>query len=198
MGDRNARADCGRNYESLPRPPILSLVPSPTSWAGASPTAAFPLSWFPPTATLGLWWVQFSFQALTVTERACELLRCQPKMHEIAEASSIAFSVFILSAAGLTEVRDWGEFCIQRSTCIPPVVQVLNRGLSLSFPFKTGVNVTNEMIANVITDVELEQVSKLCQLAVQIFINRIEALLKFLGSQTADWIVSRVVVYIGE
>ena len=150
-GDRNARADCDGNYGSLPRPPIFPIVPSPSPWTGASPAAAFSLSWFPPATTLGFWWVQFSFQALAVAERGCELLRCQPKMHEIAEASSITFSVFILSAAGLTEIRDWGKFCIQRSTCIPSVVQVLDRGLRLCFPFETGVNVTNEMITNVIT-----------------------------------------------
>ena len=35
---------------------------------------------------------------------------------------------------------------------------------------------------------------KLCQFAVQVFINRIKALLKLFGGQTADRIVSRVVV----
>lgn len=72
-------------------------------------------------------------------------------MHEVAEATPVTFAVFVLPTACFTEVRDWGEFCIQWSACIPPVVQILDGGLGFRFPFKTGVNVSDEMISNVIT-----------------------------------------------
>jgi hypothetical protein len=86
-----------------------------------------------------------------MTEGACELLRRQPEMHEVAEAPSVTFSVFVLPTACFTEIRDWGEFCVQWSTSIPPVVQILDCGLRFRFPFKTGINVSDEVIANVIT-----------------------------------------------
>ena len=86
-----------------------------------------------------------------MTEGACELLRRQPEMHEVAEAPSVTFSVFVLSTARFTEIRDWGEFCVQWSTGIPPVVQIFDCGLRFRFPFKTSVNVSDEMITNVIT-----------------------------------------------
>ena len=72
-------------------------------------------------------------------------------MHEVAEAPSVTLPVFVLPTARFTEIRDWGEFCIQWSTGIPPVVQILDCGLRFRFPFKTGVNVSDEMITNVIT-----------------------------------------------
>ena len=48
------------------------------------------------------------------------------------------------------------------------------------------------------THVKLEKVSKFRQLAVQVLVNGIKTLLKFLGSQTADRIVGRVVIYVRE
>jgi len=71
-------------------------------------------------------------------------------MHEVAEASSIALSVFVLSATRLAKVRDWGELCVQRSTGVPPVVQVLNSSLCFCFPFETSVHVADQMVTHVV------------------------------------------------
>jgi hypothetical protein len=43
---------------------------------------------------------------------------------------------------------------------------------------------------------ELEKMPKLCQLAIQIFINGIEPLLEFFLRELADRIVGRVMIYI--
>lgn len=48
------------------------------------------------------------------------------------------------------------------------------------------------------THMELKEMSKLCQLTIQVLVNRIKALLKFLRGQTADRIVGRVMVHIGK
>jgi hypothetical protein len=64
-------------------------------------------------------------------------------MHEVAEASSVAFTIFVLTATCLAEVRDWGEFCVQWSTRVPPVVQVLNSSLRFCFPFETGIHIAD-------------------------------------------------------
>ena len=45
---------------------------------------------------------------------------------------------------------------------------------------------------------ELEKVSKLRQLAVQVLVNRIKTILKFLWGETADRIVGRVMVNVGK
>ena len=72
-------------------------------------------------------------------------------MHEVAEPSPITFPVFVLSATCLAEVRDWGELRVERSTRIPPIVQVLNSGLCFCFPFVTGVHITDQMVTNIVT-----------------------------------------------
>lgn len=136
-------------------------------------------------------------------------------MHEVAEASSIALPVFVLSAARLAKVRDRGELCVQRSTGVPPVVQVLNSSLRFSFPFETSVHVADQMVTHVVaylltivsaitrmmkdyTHMKFKKVSKLRQLAVQVLVNRVKSLLKLLRGQTADRIVGRVMVHVRE
>ena len=72
-------------------------------------------------------------------------------MHKIAEASPIAFSILILPTTCLAEVRDWGELCVEWSTRIPPVIQVLNSSLCFRFPFEASVHVADQMVTNVVT-----------------------------------------------
>ena len=57
-----------------------------------------------------------------MTECGRKFLRRKPEMHKVTEASSITLPVFVLSAARLTEIRDWGEFRVKWSTGVPPVV----------------------------------------------------------------------------
>ena len=45
---------------------------------------------------------------------------------------------------------------------------------------------------------KFKKMPKLGQLAVQVFVDRIKALLKFLRGQTADGIVGRVMIHVGE
>jgi len=119
-------------------------------------------------------------------------------VHEVTEASSIAFSVFVLSATRLAKVGDRGELCIQRSTSVPPVVQVLYSSLRFCFPFETSVHVTDQMVTHIVANVKFKKVSKLRQLAVQVLVDRVEALLKFLRGQATNGIMGRVVVHIRE
>ena len=134
-------------------------------------------------------------------------------MHEIAETSPIALSVFVLSATSLAKVRDRGEFCVQRSTGVPPVVQVLNGSLRFCFPFETSVHVADQMVTHIVayllttmsvitrmmkdyTHMKFKKVSELRQLAVQVLVNRVKPLLEFLRGQTADRIVGRVMIHV--
>ena len=48
------------------------------------------------------------------------------------------------------------------------------------------------------THVKLEEVPKLRQFAIQVLVNRVKTLLKFFWGQTADRIMSRVMVNVGK
>lgn len=50
-----------------------------------------------------------------MTQRGHQFLGSQPKMHEIAESSTVALSIFILPAAGFTEVGDRRQFGVKRT-----------------------------------------------------------------------------------
>jgi hypothetical protein len=139
-------------------------------------------------------------------------------MHEVAEAPSITFPVFVLSTTRLPKVRDWREFRVQRSTGVPPVVQVLDGSLRFCFPFETSVHVADQMVTHIVTylfktvlaiagglatmkdcaHMEFKKVPKLRQFAVQVLVDRVKTLLKFLRGQTADRIVGRVVIHVGK
>jgi len=75
-------------------------------------------------------------------------------MHEIAKPSAVAFSIFILPAACFPEVGDWRQLSVKRATSIPAFVQVIYRALCLCLPLVSRINVANEVVSNVVTDLE--------------------------------------------
>jgi len=139
-------------------------------------------------------------------------------VHEVAKSSSITLSIFVLPTTRLAEIRDWGEFCIEWPSRIPPVVQVLNSSLRFCLPFEAGIDVADQMVTNIVTylfrialeivkmlakiwgttHMKLEKVPKLRQFTIQVLVNRVKTLLKFLWGQTADRIMGRVMVNVGK
>lgn len=119
-------------------------------------------------------------------------------MHEIAKATTVTFAIFILPTACFSEIRDWGEFSVKWATCIPPVIQIVDSGLSFVFPFKPSIHVSNQMITNVVADMKFHEVTKFGQLAVEIFIHRIKTLLELTFVELASRIVCRIVINVGK
>lgn len=56
--------------------------------------------------------MQSTLEFLTVAEGAYEVLRREPEVHEVAEATAVAFAVFILSAARFAEVGHRRQFSV--------------------------------------------------------------------------------------
>ena len=117
-------------------------------------------------------------------------------MHEVAETTTVAFTVFVLATASLPEVGDWGELRIERAAGIPPVIEMIDGCLRLCLPLIPSIHISNQMVSNIVTDVEFEQMTRLGQLNVEILIHGIEALLKLLVGQLANGVVGGVVVHV--
>jgi len=103
-----------------------------------------------------------------------------------------------LAAAGLAEIRDWRKFRVQRPACVPTVIEVVDSGLRFGFPLEASIHVSYQVISHVIANMKFQKMAELGQFAVQVFIYLIEVVLKLLVVHFAIWVVSRVVIDIGE
>lgn len=103
-----------RTYNLLPRPPILTSVPTATMGACTPATPSFPWLWFPASAMFGLGWVKFPVYLLPVAEFLHQLWGRQPKVHKVAKTTTVTFPIFILPAASFPKVRDGGQLSIKR------------------------------------------------------------------------------------
>lgn len=105
----------GREVESsFSRPSIFSSIPGRTR-ASAARAITFSAAGLPTTATLDLRWVQPSFQSLAGPQTRHQFFRGESQVHEVAKASTIAFSVLVLTTTSFTEICDRRQLCIQRS-----------------------------------------------------------------------------------
>ena len=64
---------------------------------------------------------------------------------------TLAFSQLVLTTTCLPEIADGGEFAMERSEGIPPVVQILDGFSRFRLPFESRVNISHEMIADIVT-----------------------------------------------
>jgi hypothetical protein len=80
-------------------------------------------------------------------------------------ATPVAVAFVVLPAAGLAEVADGAELGPERLAGVPPAVEVLARLGTLKLEVKASVDVANQVVADVVADVELEQVAELSELA---------------------------------
>jgi len=77
------------------------------------------------------------------------------EVHEVAEAGAGAFPHLILAAAGLSEVSDRRQLCVDGSATKPPVVQLLNSTLCVLLAAKFDVDITNQMVSQIVADIHL-------------------------------------------
>jgi hypothetical protein len=97
-------------------------------------------------------------------------------VHKIAEAAPVAFTVLILATARFTEVGYRRELRIEWATWrqglgiilirtyfgrtgVPPLVEIIDSCLSFGFPFITRINIANEVVTDIVTDLETRVVS---------------------------------------
>jgi len=119
-------------------------------------------------------------------------------VHEVAKTTTVALPVLVLATACLAKVGHWRKLGIKGPSSIPSIVEIINSGLGFRFPLVSRVDVTNQMVSNVVTHVQFQQVAELCEFAVQVLINSIKTFLELLVRQLADRVVRWVVVNIRE
>ena len=76
--------------------------------AGATSTASFPLSRLPASAARGGWRVQTTLETLTMAKGTDKVRGGEAEVHEIAEATAVTFTIFILTTASFAEIGDRG------------------------------------------------------------------------------------------
>lgn len=101
------------------------------------------------------------------------------EVHEVAEAPPCTLAHLVLATASLPEVGDGREFGVDRATVEPAVVQVGDRLLRVLFIPELNVYVANKMVAHVVTNVHLLNLSILVfQLCEDLFEEVIKVLLR--------------------
>jgi len=130
-------------YSLLPRPPVLTTVPTATMRTCTPATSS--LSWlgFPASAMFNFGRMHFPFDPLPVPEFFHKIWRSEPEVHEVAETATIALSIFILPATSFPEVRDGGQLGIKRPSCIPSLIAVVYSSLRFRLPLIARVHVAN-------------------------------------------------------
>lgn len=76
-------------------------------------------------------------------------------MHEVTETASCTLSHLVLSAARLTKVSHRRQLGVDWTSIEPPVVQLSDGSFRILLAFKLDVNVADQMIAQVVTDIHL-------------------------------------------
>jgi len=76
-------------------------------------------------------------------------------MHEVAESASRALSHLVLATAGFAEVGDGRQLAVDGETVVPTVVQIRHRLRGVLFLAELDVDVTHQMIAQIVADVHL-------------------------------------------
>lgn len=80
-------------------------------------------------------------------------------------STSVTRSLVVLPAASLPKVADGTELGPEGLAGVPPIRQVLDRRSRFELPLVSGVDVADEVVADIVADVELEEVAELGELA---------------------------------
>lgn len=74
-------------------------------------------------------------------------------MHEVAETRPGAFAHLVLATTGLSEVGDWRQFSIDRSSSEPAIVQVLCAPISIFLPPEFDVHIAHQMVTQIVAHI---------------------------------------------
>jgi len=85
-------------------------------------------------------------------------------MHKVAMTASAALVVFKLAASGLPEISHWREFRNNSSSAVETARKCLDSSLGSRFSVVFAVHVAKQMVADIITDVQLFDFTVLAQL----------------------------------
>lgn len=95
-------------------------------------------------------------------------------MHKVAVTATVASSLIKLAASRLPKISHGRELAHKWPACIETAVQSLLRRRSVFLVFVLGIYVADEVVAQVITYIELFQLAKLAQLFKNLFVKILE------------------------
>jgi len=108
-------------------------------------------------------------------------------MHEVAETRPSAFAHLVLTTAGFTKICDRRELGIDRASPEPAIVQIAYSTFSIFLATELDVDVSNEMIAKIVANVHLLNLSVFVfQLNENVFEEVVVVLLHFLVRHICD------------
>jgi len=119
-------------------------------------------------------------------------------MNEIAETASDTPLPTIQPTTRFAEIRDGGEFAVDRAGGVPAAVQGIAGFLCGVFVFETCVDVADQMIIIIITNHDLLNLSKLTHLTPKVFIKSIKVILQLRSIHLVLGIVGGVLVEVGQ
>lgn len=83
-------------------------------------------------------------------------------MHKVAEPTPITLIRLVLPTAGLSEIRHRRQLRKERPPIVPSIIQCIHGSLRFFFPLVTCIDVTNEMFADIVADVHLNELTVFC------------------------------------
>jgi len=95
----------------------------------------------------------------TTIQLSSQLFADRFEVHEVAESRPGTLSGFILPTAGLSEISDRSQFCIDWSSSEPAIVQICTGLQSIIFLFEFDIYISNKMVTQIVTDVHLLNLS---------------------------------------
>ena len=91
----------------------------------------------------------------SAVQDASQVSRNRLQVHEVAKSRPGAFAHLVLAAASFSEVGDGAQLRVDGASSEPAVVQVFDGAFGVLFSSELDVDVTHQMIAQVVTDVHL-------------------------------------------
>ena len=121
------------------------------------------------------------------------------EVHKVAEAAAVAFVGFVLAAAGFAKVGDGAELGEEGAGVEPAVVEGVYGALCVFFPCVAGIDVADEMVADIVADVHLDQLAVLGQLDEKVDKEGVKVVLDLhVGQRAVGIVVPRVAVDVGD
>jgi len=95
-------------------------------------------------------------------------------MHEVAVTTSVALAFTVLTALSFSKVGNWGKLCTDNALGIVPSVEALHGGSCLLLVLELDIDVSDHVIADVISDNDLIDLTELAELHENLFIEVFE------------------------
>jgi hypothetical protein len=103
-------------------------------------------------------------------ELALKILADVLRVHEVTVATSVALALIVLTALCLPEVGDGRVLCNDDFSSVVTTMETPHGGLGLLLRLVLDIDIANHVLADVVSDHDLVELTVLCQFAKDLFI----------------------------